>query len=111
MQTYDLQIYQGTDFELNIGLTDSFSNPIDLTNCIANGFIKFNYQTGDFVSLNPTIGSPPTNGNLTLSVPASGTSTLPPMIGLYNIILINTGTNATSIILNGNVYVTPMVMF
>jgi hypothetical protein len=107
MMTYDIYLGQGTDFNLNIGLTTSSGTPIDLTNCLVSGFIRYSYQTGYLSSLNPSILSPPTSGQISLSVPASGTSIFPTSVGLHEIYMINTGTNTTTKILKGHVYMFP----
>ena len=107
-KTYDLQISQGDTFALSLNLTDDNNNPINLTNCLVNGWIQSKLScSGILCNLNPQIISPPTNGIITIGIPYSGTSLLPCDIFPYQIQLYNTGSSPTIVtkVLNGYAYI------
>jgi hypothetical protein len=107
MQTYDLQIAQGTSYQLSVTLTDFCGAPIDLSLWNLSGYIKYNYgSTGYLTNLNPTAMTP-TSGIITLSMGSAETSTLPIGINFYDIKLV-TG-DISILALAGKAFVSPTV--
>jgi hypothetical protein len=107
MNTYDLQIAQGTSYQLSVTLTDTYGNPIDLTYFNLSGYIKSSYgATGYLTDLNPTAITP-TSGIITLSMGAAETSTLPIGINFYDIKMI-TG-DVSILALAGKAFVSPTI--
>lgn len=93
MNTYDISIIKGSSFSVSVNVTDSSSNPIDLTNYSVRGLLRNRYS--DLIplaSLNPSISSPATSGGIVLSIPSTITSGLPVTKGVYDIEIYDTGT-------------------
>ena len=113
MFSYNLEISQGSSFSLNITLTDDNGNPIDLTTSLVSGYIRKNYTSTGIVSLNPVVSSPPNLGNITLSIPYSGTQLLNSNIYVYDLFTYNTGQSPTNVtkVLRGYAYVYPDVTY
>ena len=108
---YDLEIQQGANYYLTLGITDASGNAQDLSNCLVSGLIKTHY--GDFsglCSLNASIISP-SSGVISLSISSSNTSQLPVNFLFYDINLYNINTSGTSKILYGKAIVSPQITF
>ncbi len=110
MLSYDLQITQGTSFNLSITVKDDDGNPLDLTNYRTSGQFKRFYSDTTYTNLNVSI-STPTGGIITLDIPYNITAILPIGIGVYDINLLNTGSNYSFKPLAGNAFVYPQVTF
>ena len=86
---YDISIEQGSSFNLTLTAKDSNGNLLNLNGYNARGSIKYSYgSTGYLINLNPVITNP-TSGLITISVPASGTSSLPVTKAVYDIEVYN----------------------
>ena len=87
MDTYDLNIYQGSSFALSLTLKDSCGSPINLSGYEGlSGFIKYRYSdSGKLADLNPTKLTPYTSGKISLSISADVTSSLPVTVAVYDI--------------------------
>jgi hypothetical protein len=87
----DLDIYQGTEFNLRLSLKDASCNPFNLSGYSAQGRIRFHYSdiTGIWdISVIPTSGYY-ASGYLDLFIPATGTATFPVTKGVYDIQIYN----------------------
>ena len=110
MNSYDLQINQGTTFSMNMSLTDINGNPIDLTNANVSGFLKFRYgDTGILANLSVSKIDPYISGMVALNIAASGTQKLPITIGCYDINMYQSG--IVTKVLGGNAYIYPDVTY
>lgn len=109
MQTYDLQIYPGSDYNISFNLTDANSNPLNLSGYDISGCVLPSYSSNQILlNLNPQISNP-TSGIVSISIPNSGLTGLPCTIAFYNI-QINNGI-INQIVLDGNVYIYPEVHY
>lgn len=55
-QIYNIDATQGSTLLLNLNVNDSLGNPINLTNYVVKGYVKYNYSsTGILLNLNPFI--------------------------------------------------------
>lgn len=105
--SYDIDVLQGTTLDLNLTLKDASGIAINLSGYSVIGEVKWRYgETGILVNLNPTILSA-ASGQISIILPASGTTTYPVGIFNYNI-FIRSGVLNTNI-LNGHFNVTPTV--
>jgi hypothetical protein len=110
MDAYDIEIIQGSTFSLSLGLTDSESNPIDLTDYNVNAYIRYRFSDSSKLSdLNPTKTLPYTSGLIALTIPATGTAVLPVTIARYDVEIMNTGTLVVDKVLMGEVTISPEV--
>lgn len=64
----NLVVDQSSDFSTTVLLQDSSGNPLDLTGYTAIGRIKKYYGSNTFVTINVTIMSPSTGGEIALSI-------------------------------------------
>jgi hypothetical protein len=108
-KNYDLQIIQGTDFLVNIAITDDFGNPFNLSGCSLESYVKMSYGSTGFYNLNPTF-TLAVSGQLTMGMTNSETSGIPVGIGFYDLNLIS---QSNTIIkpLKGFVYVSPQITY
>lgn len=94
MDSYDLDITQGTTFSLTIALTDSNGSPIDLNSYDVSGFVKYKFSDNlKLADLNATRIAPFESGIISISIPATGTASLPVTIARYDVEIYNTGSN------------------
>ena len=109
MTTYDLQIYQGTTYNIAINLNNSDGTPVNLSGFAISGFLKYEYSdTGKLVDLSPQIINP-VSGSISITVPASVTASIPITMGFYDVQIYSSGT--VSKVLMGNAYIYPDVTF
>jgi hypothetical protein len=83
----DIDIYQGTEFDLRLVLKDSAGVPFNLSGYNARGEIKFHYSDSSGIwniQVTPTSGYY-ASGYLDMFIPATGTATFPVTKGVYNI--------------------------
>jgi hypothetical protein len=112
MDSYDLDIYKGATFSLSLTLNDASGIPIDLTNYNLSGYLKFKYSdSGKLVDLHPLAIIPLISGNVSLSIPATGTSVLPVTVGVYDIELYHTGLGTVDKVLMGRARIHPEVTY
>ncbi len=112
MDSYNLEIYQGATFSLSLTLKDSDSVPIDLTDYNVSGYLKYRYSDVNFlVNLNSTKVAPYGSGVITLTIPATGTATIPTTIAFYDIEIGHTTSGTISKVLRGSAFVYPEVTY
>lgn len=86
---YDFSIEQGSSFSLTLTVKNSNGTPINLSGYSARGGIKYGYgSTGYLINLNPQIQNA-TGGQIKISIPDSGTSSLPVTKAVYDIEVYN----------------------
>lgn len=109
---YNLTIEQGATWSLPITWTDQNNNPINLTNYTASMQIRSAIGGTVFASLNTTNGYVSlggTAGTITLTLPPSVTSNMPPTTGgVYDLFLSTSGGTVTRL-LTGTVTVVAAV--
>jgi hypothetical protein len=111
MDTYDLEIYQGSTYNLSMTLRDEVGNAIDLSSYTTRGVIRNRFSdTGILADLNPQIITP-SAGEMTISIAASGTATLPVGIAVYDIEITNTGNGYVTKPLAGKAIIYPESTF
>jgi hypothetical protein len=109
MDSYDLQIYQGTTFSLSLTLKDDNGYPINLSGSQVSGYVKFRYSDSQpMLNLNPAISSP-ASGIISLNIAANATTGLIITIAPYDIQIINTGNGVVTKALKGNAFIYPDV--
>jgi hypothetical protein len=110
MNTFNICIQQGSDLNLSLNLTDSLSNPINLSGYNISGFMRYNYGSyGILLNLNPTITNAP-SGIINLFVSGSQIGTgIPVTVGVYDIFISNG--NSTQKVLGGRTYIDPIVSY
>ena len=106
---YDFDVYQGQNFSLSLTVRDNNGVPLDLTNYAISGFIKVNLTSTPISSLNAQITTP-TSGIVSLSIPPSGTASLPVDYLFYDVSIDNYSGSAQKILL-GKISVYPEVSF
>lgn len=107
MTTYNLQIAQGTSYQLGLSLTDNNNFPINLSGYNVHSYLKSSYgATGYLTSLNPQIVSA-ISGMITLNLGESQTTGLPIGISFYDIKLV-TG-DISILALAGKAFISPTV--
>lgn len=72
---YDLVLYRGDYFSLNVTMTDANSNPINLTGYTGKSCIKSGYAASSEYDATITITTP-TTGVVTVTYPSSVTETI-----------------------------------
>ena len=83
--SYDLYLYAGSDYSVDLNLTNNDLSPINLDGFSIKGTAKNQYSdTGIFLNLNPTIIAPE-SGAINISISGLMTEDLPVTIGFYNI--------------------------
>ena len=85
---YDLNITQGSQFEVTLRAKDSAGNGIDLTNYTASGFAKYRYSdTGVLLNLNPAprTGDAGASGYLDIVLSGVHTKDVPVVQAVYDI--------------------------
>ena len=107
--SYDIILQQGSDYSINLNLTNSDTSPIDLSAYNVSGVAKMKYSdTGILLNLSPSIISA-TSGTINLFVSGIQSENLPINIGFYDIFVYNSG--STISVLNGKVFVNPSTIF
>ena len=106
--SYDITAYQGLSLDLTVPVVDGSGLPINLSGCSLSGFVKYQYSsTGHLLDLSPAIVAPATSGLVSISIPASGLSSMPIVSAMYDVHLYNSG--IVSKILGGYFNVFPEV--
>lgn len=112
MDSYDLEIIQGATYNLTLLLKDEDQNPLDLTPYEISGYLKYRYSdTTSPVSLNPTRIAPYESGIISLSIPASGSSSLPVGYVFYDVEAYHTGLGTVDKLLMGKASVYPEIVY
>lgn len=112
MDTYDLEIVKGSTYSLNVTLKDGSNTPIDLTDYSISGYLKYKYSDATkLLAFNIEKLAPFSGGNITISIPATGTAVLPVSYGFYDIELVHSSLGTTSKILNGKASIYPEVTY
>jgi hypothetical protein len=107
--SYDIFLQQGSDYSINLNLTNSDTSPIDLSAYNVSGIAKMKYSdTGILLNLSPSIINAP-SGIINIFISGIKTETLPINIGFYDIFIYNSG-SVTSV-LNGKVFINPSITF
>lgn len=87
---YDISIEQGSSFNLTLTAKDSNGIPLNLSGYNARGWIKYGYgSTGYLINLNPVVHPSYISGLITVSLSASGTSSLPVTKAVYDVEVYN----------------------
>jgi len=105
---YDLQIVQGTDFSINFFLSGN-NNPLNLSGCSLESYIRLRYGNTGFYNLNPNIINI-TGGEISLNINNLTTSGIPVGIFFYDLNVINSSGQITKP-LKGLVYVSPQITY
>lgn len=109
---YDIEIYKGSTFTLGLTLRDTAGVPIDLTSYNVSGFLKYRYSDSNkLVSLNASKTAPFASGIVSLSIPSSGTESLPVGYAFYDIEIYHTGLETVDKVLVGKASIYPEVTY
>jgi hypothetical protein len=112
MDSYDLEIYQGSTYSLNLILKDGDDVVFDLTDYNISGFLKFRYADANtLVSLNPIKNAPYASGSITLNIPATGTRALPVSYCFYDVEIHHTGIGTVEQVLRGKASIFPEITY
>lgn len=101
MKDYDINIYKGTTFKLNIAYTDSTSAIIDLTGYTARMQVRRTYGSAIITELtteNGGIAITALTGGLDLLITATATTLLTAVSGRYDLEIISSGGEVTRIL-------------
>lgn len=110
MDSYDLEIQQGSTFSINLTVNDENESPKDLTNYDISGFLKYRFSDSNaLVNLNATKVAPYTGGCISLSISAILTASLPITIGVYDVEINQSG--VVTKVLNGRASIFPEVTY
>lgn len=108
MGVYNISVNQGENFDLTATLKDSSGANINLSGFSVRGKVRTSYgATGVLLNLEPTIQSE-VSGIIRISLPPTGTESLPVTIGVYDLERYN-GENNVYRVLNGTFTINPEV--
>tara|TARA_Y100000310_G_scaffold208988_1_gene209583 strand:- start:421 stop:774 length:354 start_codon:yes stop_codon:yes gene_type:complete len=111
---YDLNITQGSQFDVRLNITDGCGECLSLSGYQVRGYVKHKYsQSGALLDLDPVIvsgdnGAAYASGLVDLTLTAAQTANLPIMQGVYDIELYDDSGFADKI-MKGDVNVFPEV--
>jgi hypothetical protein len=105
-----LNINQGSTYIARVTGMNSAGGYYNLSGYTASGYIKYRYsQSGYILDLNPIIHSSYVSGLIDITVPATGTATLPVTTLLFDLNVYSG--NSVSRVLAGKVVVNPEVTY
>ncbi len=82
-----LTVGQGESFTLAITILDEANNPVDLTNVTFTGSLKETYSSEDVsANFNFQVIAPAVSGSVTITLPATTTSTLTAQDYVYDVV-------------------------
>lgn len=104
----NITVDQGSDFLVDIDLTDNTGAAMDLSGHSVAGTIKKSYTSSNSVSFTASV-SDAENGIITLSLTNAQTSTMKSGRYVYDVEITDTVNTTVTRVLEGQVYVTPSV--
>ena len=105
-QIINLEIDQGTTFSTPIKLNEPDGTPIDLSTYTGAAQLRKHYGAANSVSMIVALGG--NNGIVTLSLPASSSTSMQPGRYVYDVVL-TSNTGAASRVVEGSAFVNPSV--
>jgi len=103
----NLIVDQGATFQTTLNLTDSDSDPIDLTNYTGEGQLRKHFTSSNSTSFSVTLGG--NTGVITLGLSANDTSSLNSGRYVYDVEITNGSTGSVTRVVEGIITVTPNV--
>ena len=92
MNSFDINIQQGTTFNLTFIASDCSGNLFNFSGYSARGKVKYAYgYTGVMLDLQPQIDPSLISGIITISIPQEMTSGLPVTKGVFDVEAFNSG--------------------
>tara|TARA_B100001123_G_C15273729_1_gene1011313 strand:+ start:887 stop:1246 length:360 start_codon:yes stop_codon:yes gene_type:complete len=109
-ENVDLNVTQGSSFNIRISCLDDNNNAVDLTNYGIRGVVKQKYSDTDIIlNLNPIIHDA-TGGLVDILLTPNQTNNLPVTIGVYDIEKYDlSGTGYVEKIVRGKLIISPQV--
>ena len=104
---YNILVTQGASLSLRITVQEEDGNPANFSGSTLAGQVKYRLgETGVLINLSPTIYNA-SSGQLTISLPATGTSTYP--VGMFFYDVFQTSGALVRPIVTGKFNITPSV--
>ena len=103
----EITIEQGATFNTTINVEDAYNNPVDLLDYTASSQMRKSYYSSSYTVITSTVTGT-SNGEITLSMTASNTSSLTPGRYVYDVI-ITSPTSVVTRVVEGIVTVLPSV--
>lgn len=95
---YDLDITKGSTYSVRLVAKDSAGDRYNLSGWSSRGIIRYSYgSTGTIWDLAPTVHTSYVSGIVDVTIPATGTATLPVIQGVYDVEIYTTGANPSVI--------------
>ena len=104
----NIPIDQGTDFSSDVTVEGSDGIVFNLTGYTARGQIRKSYASTTSVPFVASINTP-SNGKITISLTSATTAAMKPGRYVYDIEIVQTGTNKVTRVVEGQVEVNPRV--
>lgn len=104
---YNINLYQGDTFTFTTLLTDEAGSVVNLFGYTGFAGIRRNYSSSGYLGIFDVAISDSVTGQVTLTMPKTGTANLPSTIALFDI-EVSSG-DAAFTYLKGNVYIWPQV--
>jgi len=107
-QSLNLTVDQGSDFLVNLTVTDDSGTAYNLTEWTANSSFKKHHTTSTYYDFTSEVVVAST-GNLNLVLPGSTSSAIPSGRYYYDVVLKSTANTAVKRVLQGTVKIDPKV--
>lgn len=104
---YDIEVIRGTDYCVQLSLTESDGSATNLSGYSVSGCAKASYgASGILIDLAPTILNA-TGGLMQIAIPGTGSLGLPIIFGRYTVNRYTSGQASILSVLNGDFEVNP----
>ena len=107
-QSLNLRIDQGSDYLINLTVSDETGIPYDLTEWTANSSFAKHHTSSTYYDFN-TEAVVPANGNLNLVLPGADSTDIPSGRYYYDVVLKSNANTAVKRVMQGVVTIDPKV--
>ena len=104
----NIEVEQGTDFEATYNVTQSDGSALNLTNHSLSAKMRKHHSSAGYVGFGVTFGSTPSDGEITISLTDSHTTSLEAGRYVYDVLITASGGTKTRVV-EGQVTVNPSV--
>src|SRR5688572_19801867 len=104
---YDITLYQGDSFSLVVNAQDDNGNALNLSGFSGFAGIKSAFCSSGYLGFFNINISNPTGGEITMTMPSTGTANLPATVALYDLEIASG--NFVTKYLQGDVYIYPQI--